>query len=299
MKPYNILIAGFGNIGKHLYTEFTGNAFISNPTITSYDYVYTYIYDKIYKKSDIEYHNSIVDKGTDKEFDFMFISVPTEKIDTNDEFSTLSIDAIIDVLNANFKVKEAVIIKSTVPIGTMDKLVKEYKNYNFVYSPEYYGTTIHSPNSPNFLVLSGSNENTGKVANLYHRVKDRSFRITFTEDFRIAETAKYMENAFLAYKVSFCAEFYKLSKTLGFDYNKLREIFILDERMGDSHTYIDPEQPYWESHCLDKDVPALIHDCNNLGIDIPIIKAMYSENMRIRKESKRQSKYSNFLKNNN
>jgi len=284
MKPYNVLIAGFGNIGRHIYSEFTGNLFVSDPTKTVYEYVDVYLYDKKYKENAMRVYTSIVDKDTDKEFDFMFISVPTEKMDTNDEFSTLSIDAIIDVLNSNFKVSKAVIIKSTVPIGTMDKLVKEYPNYNFVYSPEYYGTTIHSPKAPNFLVLSGSSENTGKVANLYHRVKDKSFRITFTEDFRIAETAKYMENAFLAYKVSFCAEFYKLSKTLGFDYNKLREIFVLDERMGDSHTYIDPEQPYWKSHCLDKDVPALIHDADSLGVDIPIIKAMYNENMKVRKE---------------
>ena len=40
-------------------------------------------------------------------------------------------------------------------------------------------------------------------------------------------------------------------------YEELRELFILDPRVNPSHTFIYDEHPYWESHCLDKDVPAI------------------------------------------
>ena len=40
----------------------------------------------------------------------------------------------------------------------------------------------------------------------------------------------------------------------------------MDSRMGGSHTYINPDSPYYDSHCLNKDIPALINqvDCANL-----------------------------------
>lgn len=33
----------------------------------------------------------------------------------------------------------------------------------------------------------------------------------------------------------------------------------MDERMGDSHTYVDSKRPYYDSHCLNKDIPALVN----------------------------------------
>ena len=41
------------------------------------------------------------------------------------------------------------------------------------------------------------------------------------------------------------------------DYEELRELFVLDPRVNPSHTFVDRMHPYWSSHCLDKDVPAI------------------------------------------
>jgi UDP-glucose 6-dehydrogenase len=67
-----------------------------------------------------------------------------------------------------------------------------------------------------------------------------------------------MENCFLALKVTFCNEFADIAQKYGISYPELREIFIADGRMGDSHTFVYPEAPYYNSHCLNKDIPALI-----------------------------------------
>ena len=54
-------------------------------------------------------------------------------------------------------------------------------------------------------------------------------------------------------------EFYEICKRHGLSYEELRELFILDKRMGDSHTFVYEDKPYWDSHCLNKDVPAIVN----------------------------------------
>ena len=72
-----------------------------------------------------------------------------------------------------------------------------------------------------------------------------------------------MENCFLATKVTFCNEFAEIAKEFGICYEQLREIFIMDERVGSSHTFVFNDQPYYDSICLNKDIPALIKQSSN------------------------------------
>jgi len=232
-----ILIIGYGNIGKHMFQELkTKDTEIE-------------IYDKFIETFSL---NWVVKK----DFDFAFICVPTEKL----EDGSCDISAVIDsiyTIKDQFKV-DTIVVKSTVPVGTMDEIKKITENkYNLVFSPEYYGTTIHAPKTPNFVILAGDKDDCSKVAELYYQIKDKNFRIRFT-DYKTAELAKYMENCFLALKVTFCSEFATIAKEFNISYPELREIFILDERMGDSHTFVNPEKPYYDSHCLNKDIPGLI-----------------------------------------
>jgi UDP-glucose 6-dehydrogenase len=69
-----------------------------------------------------------------------------------------------------------------------------------------------------------------------------------------------MENSYLATKVSFCQQFYRVAKQLGISYEELRELFILDPRVNPSHTFIYEDKPYWDSHCLNKDVIAIAEE---------------------------------------
>jgi UDP-glucose 6-dehydrogenase len=78
----------------------------------------------------------------------------------------------------------------------------------------------------------------------------------------------------LALKVTFCAEFANIANEFGISYPKLREIFVLDERMGDSHTFISSDKPYYDSHCLNKDIPGLITQTNKAHL----LEAMLSIN---------------------
>ena len=72
-----------------------------------------------------------------------------------------------------------------------------------------------------------------------------------------------MENSFLATKVFFCIQFYDMCQELGINYEELRECFILDKRLGESHTFVYEETPYFDSHCLNKDVPSIANQFDN------------------------------------
>ena len=231
----NILICGYGNIGRHVEKEFQN----SKISITIYD-KYNRDYDHLY---------------TNCFYDYAFVCVPTD----NDEDGNCKTIEVEDVINKVNKITDTIIIKSAVPIGFCESMHKS----NIVYTPEYWGTTQHSNKDPNFLVIGYSDKYyANKVVQLYSKIKDGSFRFIFT-DYKTAELAKYMENSFIATKVTFCNEFYRIAKTFGVDYNELRECFVADDRVSPSHTYVYEDTPYYQSHCLDKDIPALITQCLN------------------------------------
>lgn len=226
---YSILIVGYGNIGKHIFEEFERlNPDICDPNIKPY--------------------RCTLEKN--KRYDFAFVCVPTNGLEDG-SCDTSIVENAVKETNA-----EVIIIKSTIPPGTTERLIKE-TGKTIVFSPENYGTTQHCPNNPNFVILGGEKEVCDKVANLYAQVKNGYFRFYFT-DTKTAELAKYMLNCFLALKVTFCCEFADVAKQFGISYPELRELFIADERVGASHTFVYPEKPYYDSHCFNKDIPAFI-----------------------------------------
>ena len=164
---------------------------------------------------------------------------------------------ITEVINAiNETDAEIYVIKSTVLPRTIDKII-EKTGKTVIFSPEYYGATQHCNNFDfNFTILGGEKSACQKVVQVLQRVYDgrHTFRMV---DSTTAELAKYMENSWLATKVSFCVQFYQLAEKLGVSYEELREIFILDPRVNPSHTFVYDDHPYWSSHCLDKDVAAI------------------------------------------
>lgn len=164
------------------------------------------------------------------------------------------------------------VIKSTVLPGTTERLVRE-TGKTVIFSPEYYGGTQHCNNFRfPFTILGGEKEACMKVVQILQRVYDgtHSFRIT---DARTAELVKYMENSYLAMKVSFCQQFYDIAGKAGVYYEELRELFVLDPRVEASHTFVYRDRPYWDSHCLNKDVPAIAK-----AYDAPLLLDMIAFN---------------------
>lgn len=221
------LIVGYGIVGYNLYIELNR--------------LCPHIYDKYKKIKNTKQLNK---------YDFAFICVDTPATEQSNCDITEVRNAIIE------NEADIYIIKSAVLPGTQEKLSKEL-NKHIVISPEYYGGTQHCNNyNFDFTILGGEKEDCKKVVQLLQNVYDgrHTFRIV---DARTAELVKYMENSYIATKVTFCTQFYEIAKSLRVDYEELRELFILDPRVNPSHTFVYDDHPYWDSHCLNKDVPAI------------------------------------------
>ena len=229
MEQYkSILIVGYGVVGHNLAKELAP----LNPDI----------YDK-YK---IDYNT----KKNDITYDYCFICVDTPYKDDN-PCDITQVKAALQENNANIY-----IIKSTILPGTTEQLKREF-NKNIIFSPEYYGGTQHCNNFDfNFSILGGTKKDCLAVQQLLQNVYDgrHVFRLV---DSTTAELVKYMENSYLGMKVAFCCQFYDIANKLGINYEELRECFILDPRVNPSHTFVYDEHPYFTSHCLDKDIPAI------------------------------------------
>lgn len=225
----NTLIIGYGTVGNNLHQELQK----LNPDI----------YDK-YKIN--------TNTKRDIKYDIAFVCVDTP---ITEDFS-LDISSVIDAINENDS--EIYVLKSTCPIGTVDFLIQQ-TNKHIVFSPEYYGGTQHCNNFDfDFTILGGNKQDCQKVIQVLQHCYDgrHQFRIT---DSKTAELAKFMENSFLATKVSFCNQFYDIANKYNISYEELRELFILDPRVNPSHTFVYDDSPYWDSHCLNKDVPHIAY----------------------------------------
>lgn len=229
MKQVNILVIGYGVVGSNLTVELNK----LNPDI----------YDKF--KPEV---NTRKEKS---KYDLAFICVDTPYISGE---KVCDISSIHNALQENDA--EVYVIKSTVLPGTTDQLSQQYGK-RIVFSPEYYGGTQHCNNFEfNFTILGGQKDDCKRVIQILQKVYDgrHIFRMI---DAKTAELAKYMENSWLAYKVSFCTQFHSLSKKIQCNYEELRELFVLDPRVNPSHTFVYDSTPYWDSHCLNKDVRAI------------------------------------------
>lgn len=201
-------------------------------------------------------------------YDFAFICVDTP-------MTSAACCDVGEVENAVLENEAGVyVIKSTVYPGFTEAL-SEKTGKQIVFSPEYYGGTQHCNNFDfPYTILGGQREACLKVAQLLQHVHDARHSFHFTSS-TTAELAKYMENSYLATKVSFCVQFYRLAERYGIAYEELRELFILDPRVNPAHTYVYEDHPYWSSHCLDKDVRTIAEHG-----DADFIKSMIAYNER-------------------
>jgi len=249
-----IAIIGYGNIGKSFHEEIAGC--------------------KSFNVSIIDPQRDDYEQNKGETYDFGFVAVPTDFVNGKCDISI--VEQAIQETNCHIYV-----IKSAVPPGTSDEIAYKYSK-QIVYSPEYYGLTKDACRELPFVILGGEPYARNRVAEMYSYCKKGAFKCIFTTR-KTGELAKYMENCFLAMKVTFCAEFADVAKSIGVEYPELRELFNMDERNGPSHTFVYPDQPYYDSHCFNKDVPAILEFAKEKKVTMPIIYAMHQSNLK-RKE---------------
>ena len=156
-----------------------------------------------------------------------------------------------------------VVVKSTVPPGTTEKIVKPAvlkasgkteKEIGFVMNPEFLreGRAVEDFLHPDRIVIGSSDSLAGDlVAEVYRKVRAPIIRTGITA----AEMIKYTSNAFLATKISFSNEIGNICKNLGIDVYEVMKGVGLDPRIGS--LFLNAGAGFGGS-CFPKDVSALV-----------------------------------------
>jgi UDPglucose 6-dehydrogenase len=131
-----------------------------------------------------------------------------------------------------------------------------------------------------FVIIGGEPGVRDVVARAYAEVLGQDFKFNFCSA-RTAEVCKYMENCFLATKVTFVNQFFDIATAFDVDYSELRNLWTLDRRVGNSHTQVTPQRGYG-GRCLPKDMQAMIAAMRPFG-GAPVLEAIHSYNTELHK----------------
>jgi len=180
-----------------------------------------------------------------------------------------------------------VVDKSTVPIGTADKvkaiIQKELDirnadlQFDVVSNPEFLkeGAAINDFMKPDRVVIGADSEIAFKKMKELYSPFFRSHDRFITMDIRSAEMTKYAANAMLATKISFMNEIANICEKVGADANQVRIGIGSDQRIG--YSFIYPGAGYGGS-CFPKDVKALAKIARENGYTAKLITAVEEVN---------------------
>jgi UDPglucose 6-dehydrogenase len=218
--------------------------------------------------------------------DTLFIAVGTPP----DEDGSADLQYVLKVaetIGSHMNGYRLVVNKSTVPVGTADKVNEQIKSvlrqrntdfdFDVVSNPEFLkeGAAVNDCKRPDRIVIGTSSARARvKMRELYapfNRNHDKMIYMSV----RSAELTKYAANCMLATKISFMNEMANLAERLGADIEEIRHGIGSDSRIG--YSFIYPGAGYGGS-CFPKDVQALIRTANALDYPSRILQAVEAVN---------------------
>ena len=220
------------------------------------------------------------------QFQLIAVGTPPDEDGSADLRSVLAVAGTIGRHMSEYKV---VITKSTVPVGTADKvrdavsaeLAERGKAIEFdtVSNPEFLkeGAAVDDFMKPDRVVVGTSSPRATELLRALYEPFTRSRDRMIVMDVRSAELTKYAANAMLATKISFMNELANLAEHCGADIEAVRIGIGADPRIG--HAFIYPGVGYGGS-CFPKDVKALKHSADELGYRTDILAAVEAVNER-------------------
>src|SRR3954451_20691642 len=184
------------------------------------------------------------------------------------------VDAVIESLGASNE--HALVMKSTVPVGTGRSIRRRRDGVAYVSNPEFLkeGSAVADFMKPDRVVVGAdddSEEFAARVVALYAPLDAEVVRT----DVASAEMIKLASNAFLATKISFINEIANVSEDLGADVEEVARGMGLDDRIGPK--FLKAGVGYGGS-CFPKDVQALKQLAGNTGYHFQLLTAVIEVN---------------------
>ena len=179
-----------------------------------------------------------------------------------------------------------VVLRSTMLPGTSEDLLipilekhsgkKVGAGFDVCYNPEFLreGSSVYDFYHPPKTVVGESSPGSGDALLALYAGLDAPVLRT---SIRVAEMAKYCDNAFHALKVSFANEIGNLCKQLGVDGHDVMAVFCEDRKLNLSPAYLKPGFAFGGS-CLPKDLRALSYQAKRLDLESPLLNSILASN---------------------
>lgn len=219
------------------------------------------------------------------EVQFIAVGTPPDEDGSADLKYVLAVAETIATHMTDHKI---VINKSTVPVGTGDKvrekisttlaaLGKDQITFDVVSNPEFLkeGSAVGDCMRPDRIVIGTNSKHAEDVMRELYEPFNRNHEKIIVMDIRSAELTKYAANCMLATKISFMNEMANLAEILGADIEAVRHGIGSDQRIG--YHFIYPGVGYGGS-CFPKDVQALIQTAEKINFDAKVLKAVEARN---------------------
>lgn len=284
-----IAVVGTGYVGLVTGTCFaeTGNNVVcvdvdktkvdklSSGEITIYEPGLEKIFLRNIKEERLHFTTDLASVVSNAEIIFLALPTPPGADGAADLRYVLGVAEQLGKLLKDYKV---IVNKSTVPVGTADKvrtaIAQNYKGeFDVVSNPEFLreGVAVDDFMKPDRVVVGTRSDRARKVmSDLYAPFVRQGNPVLFMDE-RSSELTKYAANSFLAMKISFMNEIAQLCERMGADVDMVRRGIGSDERIG--KRFLFPGIGYGGS-CFPKDVQALVHSAEEIHYDFKILKAV-------------------------
>lgn len=223
----------------------------------------------------------------ESEISFACVGTPSQR---NGKLDLTQVEQVCHEIGRGLARKNShhtVVVRSTVLPGTTRSVVipilerssgkRAGVDFHVCYNPEFMreGTSVADFFQPPFTLLGAeAPEHLVALRELYSWVPGRIFETSFA----VAETVKYISNAFHALKVSFTNEIGTLLKQLGVDTEEVMRIFVSDTQLNISTAYLSPGFAFGGS-CLPKDLSALGYRARELDLRLPLLESILPSNL--------------------
>lgn len=252
---------------------------LSAGQITIYEPGLEKLFERNLKEGRLHFTTNLAEGIEEAQVIFLALPTPPGEDGSADLSYILRVAEQLGNLLQDYKV---IIDKSTVPVGTADKvhaaIAKNCKvEFDVVSNPEFLreGVAVEDFMKPDRVVIGTSSERARKVmGDLYAPFVRQGNPIIYMDE-KSAELTKYAANSFLATKISFMNEIAVLCEKLGADVDMVRRGIGSDDRIG--KRFLFPGIGYGGS-CFPKDVQALVRSSQDVKYEFKILDAVMEVN---------------------
>ncbi len=214
--------------------------------------------------------------------DIVIIAVGTPSLPSGEADLSYLMRALEDISSISTG-KKALIIKSTVPIGTADLVRSKLKGmeaddkFHLISNPEFLreGSAVYDFLKPDRIIVGVGSIEARKIAQtLYHPLTTQDIPLLITDN-TTAETIKYSANAYLAMRVAYINEIADLCEKVGASIDQVAQGMGMDHRIGRHYLHAGPG---YGGSCFPKDTQAISYIAHDKGVDLTIVDAVIAAN---------------------